>query len=133
RIGASGSARQYIITESSTFNRADALVFSHTNRYLMVNITLNNLSSATAIRAGLRWRKGSSDTYSRQARETRDNIQEEGLNYDKVLVLDMGEPLDYGAKQMVYVDFRTEGGSNATGGIRVGSVELTDFPPSEVL
>lgn len=133
RLGATGTSRQYIVTESSSFIRADAFVFSHTARYLMVNITLNTLSSAPAVRARLRWRQGSTDKHSGQARETRQNIQDEGLNYDKVLVLDLGEPLDYGAKQMVYVDFRTEGGSNATGGIRVGSVELTDFPPSEVL
>lgn len=133
RIGASGSSRQYIITESTSFIWADAFVFSHTARYLMVNITLNTLSSSPAVRARLRWRKGSTDIFSGQARETRENINDSGLDYDKVLVLDMGEPLDYGAKQMVYVDFRTEGTASVIGGIRVGSVELTDFPPAEVL
>lgn len=131
-VGSTTTYRMYMVTRSTTFLRADAFSFSHTARYLVVNITLNPFSNI-GMRARLRHRKGNKDTYSSQATETRNNVSEDGLNYDKVLVLDMGEPLDYGAKQLVYVEFRCTGGADTLGGIRVGSVEQTDFPPAEIL
>ena len=113
-------SKNYILTSSDQFQTGGFFSFSHEARYLRVYVTLNTLSSAPAARARLRM----ANQYSNEHRTTLND----DLEYGSRLLMDIGEPLDYGVRRYAYVEFRKEGTGDTVAGLRINTREQTDFP-----
>ena len=113
-------SKNYILTSSDQYQTGGFFSFSHEARYLRVFVTLNTLSSAPAARARLRM----TNQYSNEIRTT----VTDDLEYGSRLLMDIGEPLDYGVRRYCYVEFRKEGTGDTVAGLRINTREQTDFP-----
>ena len=120
RQGDGEFSKNYILTSSNQFQTGGFFSFSHEARYLRVYVTLNTLSSAPAARARLRML----NQYSNEHRATLND----DLEYGSRLLMDIGEPLDYGVRRYAYVEFRKEGTGDTVAGLRINTREQTDFP-----
>ena len=120
RQGDGEFSKNYILTSSDQYQTGGFFSFSHEARYLRVYVTLNTLSSAPAARARLRM----SNQYSNEHRTT----VSDDLEYGSRLLMDIGEPLDYGVRRYAYVEFRKEGTGDTVAGLRINTREQTDFP-----
>ena len=120
RQGDGEFSKNYILTSSNQYQTGGFFSFSHEARYLRVYVTLNTLSSAPAARARLRML----NQYSNEHRTTLDD----DLEYGSRLLMDIGEPLDYGVRRYCYVEFRKEGDGDTVAGLRINTREQTDFP-----
>lgn len=120
RQGDGEFSKNYILTSSDRFQTGGFFSFSHEARYLRVYVTLNTLSSAPAARARLRML----NQYSNEHRTTLND----DLEYGSRLLMDIGEPLDYGVRRYCYVEFRKEGDGDTVAGLRINTREQTDFP-----
>lgn len=120
RQGVGEFSKNYILTSSNQYQTGGFFSFSHEARYLRVYVTLNTLSSAPAARARLRM----INQYSNEHRTTSDD----DLEYGSRLLMDIGEPLDYGVRRYAYVEFRKEGTGDTVAGLRINTREQTDFP-----
>lgn len=120
RQGDGEFSKNYILTSSDQYQTGGFFSFSHEARYLRVYVTLNTLSSSPAARARLRML----DNYSNEIRTT----VSDDLEYGSRLLLDIGEPLDYGVRRYAYVEFRKEGTGDTVAGLRINTREQTDFP-----
>ena len=65
-----------------------------------------------------------SNQYSNEIRTT----VNDDLEYGSRLLMDIGEPLDYGVRRYAYVEFRKEGDGDTVAGLRINTREQTDFP-----
>ena len=120
RQGDGEFSKNYILTSSDQYQTGGFFSFSHEARYLRVYVTLNTLSSSPAARARLRML----DNYSNEIRTT----VSDDLEYGSRLLMDIGEPLDYGTRRYCYVEFRKEGDGDTVAGLRINTREQTDFP-----
>ena len=120
RQGDGEFSKNYILTSSDQYQTGGFFSFSHEARYLRVFVTLNTLSSAPAARARLRM----INQYSNEHRTTLND----DLEYGSRLLMDIGEPLDYGVRRYCYVEFRKEGTGDTVAGLRINTREQTDFP-----
>ena len=120
RQGDGEFSKNYILTSSDQYQTGGFFSFSHEARYLRVFVTLNTLSSAPAARARLRM----TNQYSNEIRTT----GTDDLEYGSRLLMDIGEPLDYGVRRYCYVEFRKEGTGDTVAGLRINTREQTDFP-----
>ena len=120
RQGDGEFSKNYILTSSDQYQSGGFFSFSHEARYLRVYVTLNTLSSSPAARARLRM----SNQYSNEIRTT----VSDDLEYGSRLLMDIGEPLDYGVRRYAYVEFRKEGTGDTVAGLRINTREQTDFP-----
>lgn len=117
--GPTETFKNYIVTQVDTWETCDFFSFTHEARWLRVYVTLNTFASA-AVRA--RIRMGSN--YSNEHRTT----QGDDLEYGERLLINLGEPLDYGVRRYAYIEFRKEGAGDNRAGIRINTREQTDFP-----
>ena len=120
RQGDGEFSKNYILTSSDQYQTGGFFSFSHEARYLRVFVTLNTLSSSPAARARLRM----TNQYSNEIRTT----VTDDLEYGSRLLMDIGEPLDYGVRRYCYVEFRKEGTGDTVAGLRINTREQTDFP-----
>ena len=120
RQGDGEFSKNYILTSSDQYQTGGFFSFSHEARYLRVYVTLNTLSSSPAARARLRM----TNQYSNEHRTTLND----DLEYGSRLLMDIGEPLDYGVRRYAYVEFRKEGTGDTVAGMRINTREQTDFP-----
>ena len=120
RQGDGEFSKNYILTSSDQYQTGGFFSFSHEARYLRVYVTINTLSSSPAARARLRM----SNQYSNEIRTT----VSDDLEYGSRLLMDIGEPLDYGVRRYAYVEFRKEGTGDTVAGLRINTREQTDFP-----
>ena len=120
RQGDGEFSKNYILTSSDQYQTGGFFSFSHEARYLRVYVTLNTLSSSPAARARLRM----TNQYSNEHRTTAND----DLEYGSRLLMDIGEPLDYGVRRYAYVEFRKEGTGDTVAGLRINTREQTDFP-----
>lgn len=120
RQGDGEFSKNYFLTSSDQYQTGGFFSFSHESRYLRVYVTLNTLSSSPAARARLRML----NNYSNEIRTT----ESDDLEYGSRLLMDIGEPLDYGVRRYAYVEFRKEGEGDTVAGLRINTREQTDFP-----
>jgi len=119
RYGETGTSRNYIISDNTTWGNAGFFSFSHEARYLRVYVTLNTLSSREGAQARIRMGTRYSNAHTA--------YQNDDLEYGSRLLIDIGEPLDYGTRRYCYIEFRGLG-SGSFAGIRINTREQTDFP-----
>lgn len=117
--GDTENTKNYIITDNASWNTGGFFSFSHEARYLRVFVTLNTLSSREGAQARLRMGSEYSNVHSTYINDD--------LEYGSRLLMDIGEPLDYGTRRYCYVEFRGIG-SGSVAGLRINTREQTDFP-----